>query len=394
MVVKYLKDITLFLLLFVSFNDTLSIDLTGDETIIKMTLGLFVIVHFYDYIEFLFSQKSLPIKAFYLFFITVLSVTLISNIFYFDNTLMVGITRLTAVFALFVYFSYTKELEKALYMFWIVMVISSILAYFSAPVEAYTFRKTGGTSDPNEFAAQILTVIFVTMYLFQKNKNFVFLFASLGLFFYTLLYAGSKSSFIFLAVMLFITVIVKFSTIIRYIASGKGLVASIVLLGVLTAGIVMSNKAVTGLQARAQKTGTLQQRLIVWRAGGEMIRDHFFMGVGFGEFPNVSGKYLKDYLAEEAKPSHNDFIKVFAESGVFAFLAFLFFIMTLFGTKFSQIVASDYFWLYLASLSAILMGLTIPSLHHKDFWISLALISNVILILTKQEEELQYVQDG
>lgn len=169
--------------------------------------------------------------------------------------------------------------------------------------------------------------------------------------------------------------------------SAKGLVATIVLAGVISAGIMMSGTAVEGLKGRAQKTGTFEQRLIVWRAGGEMIRDHFFIGVGFGEFKNVSGRYVKDFLVEEARPSHNNFVKIFAESGVFAFLTFTFFILALFMTRFYEIVRSDYYWLYLASLSMVLMGLTVPSLHHKDFWIALAIVSNVIILFMRKEAE-------
>jgi O-antigen ligase len=130
----------------------------------------------------------------------------------------------------------------------------------------------------------------------------------------------------------------------------------------------------------------MQQRFIIWRAGSEMIRDNFFLGVGFAQFPKVSGGYIKDYLPPEALPSHNNFIKVFAESGIFAFIAYLLFIGSLFTTKVREIYSSDYFWIYVGSLSVVLMSLTIPSLHHKDYWITLVLVSHVIYIFYKKEE--------
>ncbi len=385
---KYLKDFSLFFLLFVSFNDTFSTQMTGDY-IIKVALAFFVLLHIQEYIEILLSHKNRVIKAFLLFFLVISVITLLSNLIYFNDTLVVGVIRLFAIFALFTYFSYTRELRKVLYMIWTIMIVSSIIAFFSDPMTIYTFRRAGGTGDPNDFAAQLLVVMFITIYLFQKNRNWFFLLGSLAIFTYTLLYAGSKSSFIFLALMLLITFVLKFKAIMIHLFSGKGMMATVVIVAGLMIGIINSGKAVEGLQGRAQETGTFQQRLIVWRAGGEMIRDHFFMGVGFGEFPKVSGRYVKDYLAEEARPSHNIFIKIFAESGVFAFLAFLFFVITLFSTKFKEIVSSDYYWLYLASLSVVLMGLTIPSLHHKDFWISLAILSNVITYLTYEKQEEQ-----
>jgi len=386
MLFKYLKDFSLFFLLFVSFNDFFSIELTGDY-IIKAALALFVVVHINDYLEMISSRSSIAIRGFYTFMLVLAVVTIASNLLYFDNTLVVGITRMFSIFTLFIYFSYTKELDKVLYMLWAIMIFSSIVAYFSAPLDLYTFRKTGATEDPNEFAAQLLVILFVTVYLFQKNKNWFFLLGSLGIFTYTLLFAGSKSAFIFLALILLFIFIARFKNIISHMFSAKGLVATIVLAGVISAGIMMSGTAVEGLKGRAQKTGTFEQRLIVWRAGGEMIRDHFFIGVGFGEFKNVSGRYVKDFLVEEARPSHNNFVKIFAESGVFAFLTFTFFILALFMTRFYEIVRSDYYWLYLASLSMVLMGLTVPSLHHKDFWIALAIVSNVIILFMRKEAE-------
>lgn len=386
MLFKYLKDFSLFSLLFVTFNNTLSIDLT-EFFIIKAVFALFVILHINEYFEMISSKNSRPIRVFYIFMLVLMVITLLFNLLYFDNTLGVDLTRIFSIFALFIYFSYSRELDKILYMLWSIMLLSSVIAYFSDTLGMYTFRKTGGTEDPNDFAAQLLVILFVTVYLFQKNKNWFFLLGSLTIFTYTLLFAGSKSSFIFLILLLVFIIITRFKNIASHIFSAKGLIATLVLSGVIFAGVMMSSVAVEGLKGRAQKTGTFEQRLVVWHAGGEMIRDHFFMGVGFGEFQNISGKYVKDYLAEEARPSHNNFIKIFAESGVFSFLAFTFFILALFTTKFYEIVRSDYYWLYLASLSAVLMGLTIPSLHDKDFWVSLSIVSNVIILFMRKEAE-------
>ena len=202
MLFKYVKDFSLFLLLFVSFNDTFSTELAGDF-IIKAALAFFVALHANEYYQMLLSKKSGVIKAFLLFFVVLSMITLASNIFYFDNTLVFGFIRLFAIFALFIYFSYTHNLDKVLYMLWAIMIVSSVIAFFADPETIYTFRRSGGTGDPNDFAAQLLVILFTTVYLFQKNKNWIFLLSSLGIFTYTLLYAGSKSSFILKSVSTF-----------------------------------------------------------------------------------------------------------------------------------------------------------------------------------------------
>jgi O-antigen ligase len=268
------------------------------------------------------------------------------------------------------------------------MIISSVIAYNNDTFDEYTFRKSGGTEDPNDFAAQLLPTMFITYYLFKENKSWIFLLSSMAIFIYTLAYAGSKTSILSLGVLMAIILIVRFRSIISSLFTAKGL-ASLVLILTLGGGgayYMSQTSAVKGMQGRASKTGTMQQRFIVWRAGGEMIRDNFFLGVGFGQFPKVSKNYLKDYLADEALPSHNNFVKMFAESGVFSFIAYLMFLGALFFTKRREIFESDYLWIYLGSLATVLMSMTIPSLHHKDYWIFLSLVSYAIYHFYKEDE--------
>ncbi len=393
MLLTYIKNFALFLFIFVAFNDTLAEDYAGGF-VIKGAFGLFVLTHAKDLYEMFFKAKTLVVKNF-LFFIVVISVVTVltyifkSNLMYITDMLQVSALRIIAFVVIFMYVTYTKEFTKLLYMIWVTMIFSSVVAFFSDPYEQYTFRRVGGTGNPNDFAAQLLPTMFLSVYLFKKNKSWIFLGTSLLVFLYTLVYAGSKSSFLILALMLFFIFMMRFKEIIGFLATGKGLSSLVIFVLLMTsAGVYLQqDTAIKGLQERSKKTGTMQQRFIIWNAGAEMIRDNFFLGVGFAQFPKVSGGYIKDYLPPEALPSHNDFIKVFAENGVFTFLAFVMFIISLFTVKAREIYASDYFWLYVASLSAVLMGLTIPSLHHKDFWFSLALVSHAIVSLSQKEHQ-------
>jgi O-antigen ligase len=209
------------------------------------------------------------------------------------------------------------------------------------------------------------------------------------LFLYTLAYAGSKSSLLVLGVVMFFIFIVRFKDILSTMLTARGIAAMILIFSIGIGGAIYMSQtsAVKGMAERSKSTGTMQQRFIIWRAGSEMIRDNFFLGVGFAQFPKVSGNYIKDYLPPEALPSHNNFIKVFAESGVFSFITFFMFIMALFTNRAREVYRSDYFWIYVGSLSAVLMSLTIPSLHHKDYWFTIALVSHVIYIFYKKEEK-------
>ncbi len=70
-----------------------------------------------------------------------------------------------------------------------------------------------------------------------------------------------------------------------------------------------------------------RQRLIMWGKTVQMIRDNFLMGVGVGNWKIIMPKYnLEGYLWQDmtripVRP-HNDFLWVFAETGMFGFICF------------------------------------------------------------------------
>ncbi len=395
MLLNYLKTLALFIFVFVSINNSVVIEYVG-EFAIKGAFGFFVLTHIDDLYYAITKPKPLVVKAFFILIITLIIITFITyfvkgNAIYMEDLIKLSLMRILAFIVIFLYVTYMDRdtFVKFLYIFWFSMVVSSIIAFLSQPVEQYTFRKTGGTEDPNEFAAQILAVIFTSYYLFKQNRSLIFIGGSLALFFYTLLNAGSKSSFLFLGLLMLVIFVLRFKEFMSFLVTPKGLFSFILLLGIVGGSIfyVSQTTAAKGLAERAQKTGTLHQRLVIWRAGSEIIRDNFFLGVGFAQFPNVSKNYLKEYLPDEALPSHNNLVKIFAETGVFSFLAFVFFILILFSSHVGEIIRSDYLWIYLASLATFLMGLTIPSLHHKDYWIFLSMLSFVIYHLQYGEDE-------
>ncbi len=390
---KLLKDLVLFIFVFVSFNDMIATEYLGNASI-KVAFGLFLITHIGELYEMFLEYKTRVVKLFLAFISITSIITIITyfvklNLIYITDMPIVASMRILSFLVIFIYITYTKEFKKLLYMLWISMIISSIIAFFSDPYEQGTFRTVGGTENPNNFASQVMMAIFITVYLFKQNHSKIFLFSSILFFLYTMVYAGSKSAFLVLSILLFVLFIVKFKTILAYFANLRGIliVLSFVMISSGIVEYMKHDSAVKGMQERAKHSGTMQQRFIIWRAGGEIIRDNFFLGVGFGQFPKVSGGYIKNYLPPEALPAHNNFIKIFAECGVLSFVTFFAFIISLFSSYIKEIFSSDYFWIYMASLSMVLMGLTSPTLHHKDFWFTIALVSHVIYHFYKQKEK-------
>jgi len=67
--------------------------------------------------------------------------------------------------------------------------------------------------------------------------------------------------------------------------------------------------------------GSLKYRITYWQVALRMIKDNFFTGVGLNNFGTIYGKY--QFLdAGDVKTTHNDYLQVFSETGVFGFLLF------------------------------------------------------------------------
>ncbi len=301
----------------------------------------------------------------------------------FNKALMV----LIPVVVTFVYVTYYDSFEKLLYFIWLSMIFSAIIAVFSDPLTQWTFRKTGGTGDPNEFAAQLLVAIGITIYLFMKNRNHLFLWSSLLLFSYTLVYAGSKSSFLTLGILIIFTMLTKFSALLRKMFSFKVFVVLLILAGGLSYFDVMQSTAVKGIEKRAQSSGTAKTRFVSWNAGIRMSEDNFLTGVGVENYEKNVKRYATDFIAEGSYAPHNFLIKIIAESGIFPFIAMLLFLIVLFTSEYKSIVTSEYFWIYLSALSVVLMGLTLSMSYEKYFWLFLGLLSHVNLLFWMRHQE-------
>jgi len=60
-----------------------------------------------------------------------------------------------------------------------------------------------------------------------------------------------------------------------------------------------------------------QHRLMLWDAGGSMIRDHRWLGVGLGRFDEVVDAYIDEPMRpDDPRDAHNAYVKVAAEMGI------------------------------------------------------------------------------
>jgi putative inorganic carbon (HCO3(-)) transporter len=76
-----------------------------------------------------------------------------------------------------------------------------------------------------------------------------------------------------------------------------------------------------GIDFGSKIKNTSVNRIENWKAGIGIIKDSPLLGVGLSNFGSVYPKYKLD-IAEETQFAHNNFIQVWAEQGIFGFIAF------------------------------------------------------------------------
>lgn len=129
-------------------------------------------------------------------------------------------------------------------------------------------------------------------------------------------------------------------------------------------------------------------RLRIWEGAVRMIRDHPFLGVGYGAFPYLIGYYAPGFHQADA---HNSYLIIAAEMGVPALLVFLWILaVTGWKTRWLYWHAQDPFLKamalgWLAGLSGLLVANLFGSRLHSEeissyFWILCGLIMRAVHI--------------
>ncbi len=376
--IKLINDFIVFIFIFSMFNDNFLVDILG-ANILKVIMVIFIITNIGGILNGFAKSLTGITRTFLILFVLLLISMLLVELRDLRVDLVSNIFLVVAIFVIFYYFAFYKDIEKILYFIWFSVMSSIVICYFNKPISPWTFRTTGGTGDPNEFAAQVVSFIFVSIYLYTRNKNLPFLLSSLIFGSYALLKAGSKSAVLTLIILLLYIGLVRYRENLKTLLSIKSMLVALLLVGAFIKFDVMDIKLIKDFMGRTHSTATAEMRYMSWRSGWEMVKHNFWFGVGMGAFAEHNPKYLKKgYLDKSARAAHNIYVKLFAESGALTFVAFLLFVGVLFKTHYFQIIHSDYFWLQASTLSYLIMGFTLGIFYDKYFWLSLAVYTNIV----------------
>ncbi len=144
------------------------------------------------------------------------------------------------------------------------------------------------------------------------------------------------------------------------------IVFSVVAIGLLFAGVLLIN-AKPEFFSLLFRTNTFQERLFLWDNTAQMIREYWLFGVGAGNWQIYFPKYgLQQFMATNYliadgfttfQRPHNDFLWVFAETGIFGFVMYVLFFVYLIVAAVALFFknAGNIRWVWLAALLSIIM---------------------------------------
>ncbi len=91
-----------------------------------------------------------------------------------------------------------------------------------------------------------------------------------------------------------------------------------------------------------QNNESNRSRIMMWQVGLKMIEDHPLLGIGDNEFIQVYQMYKPIQISGEGSHLHNNFLMIFATTGIFGFIGFCGFLISVFIKQISYYKKSKY----------------------------------------------------
>ena len=319
---------------------------------------------------------------------------------------------ITTLWARYPNFGYMKSITLAqliLFSFMILSMVNSwtrfisiIIAFIGgallASFKTIIFYLTGlaerasalATQNPNNMGRILAIALILVIFLMIEQKKFKFMYYIISIpMFIALIMTGSRGSWIAFAgglIIVFLFTFKKFSLGVNILI--VMLIFGLTLIFGLKKGLIrpyIAKRAEQVIEAKNISTA-IGSRWIIYQVALEMIKDNFLLGVGLGNFPwrykdyvnKVKGAYVVGYF----KDAHNSFICIFAETGIFGFLLFVFLFLFLIWKLINnpQLFKKNIFTLLFSLLAVIFISsVSGTNFGKKYFWFVISLVDSVIL---------------
>lgn len=171
--------------------------------------------------------------------------------------------------------------------------------------------------NPNAYGAYLVITIFpcIMLFLYEKNKRIRILYLILcALTLINLALSLSRNSWLSFGIGLIILAIIYNWKFIFVILLGGGAISFI-----------------PSIASRIKQFGDAAQnegRINIWKIALKMIKEHPIKGIGNGNFVVLYDHYVEKYPeykmeGYEGYPTHNSYLKIQSEVGIFGFLSFV-----------------------------------------------------------------------
>lgn len=367
--IKFISKAFVLIVVFQTFNDNLFVEYLGLNSL-KISILVFALFFIKYFISFKASD-SISVKILLLCVI----MTLCSAVNY--NQLLFPFQSFITPFILLIYFiifTQYKDVKWLIFTILFSLVFSSIYCFIREDfISEYSFRKTGGTGDPNEFSVGILFGLGLVWGLYLKYKKYLSVVILLNLFFLTsLVVAGSKSAFLTLIIFFFILIfyIMEKSSFFRKI---KLIFRISLVFSIISYSFYYLNEELLSLfLQRFESSNTLDLRFNSWIRGFNLFKDNWFFGSGTNNH-NFIMKYTFTDMQEGSTAAHNMYLKVLYELGVLGFIVYIFIMKDL--IKNIIFNKRNYITLMICA-SFLIMGFSLSISYDKYVWLIIALSFN------------------
>lgn len=296
-----------------------------------------VILYIWFFILFLsvanlgFLEGFIPVKGFtQLLMVIIMMIHLVVLYVLFRDKTFIEIKKLIGVliFSTFLLVLYTFYQYSAYYLTFLpqIDVFRNAEIYFiykGTGIEGWsgTYRAYGVAPEPTFWASYLLIPLaFLVPYLFSSLRKFWIKKILFFLFFISLILTSGRAGWIgFIVILLISPLILKIPSIMKI----SYFLITLILITVVFGGVI-GNYFKTPLFTDI----SFEDRLHAEITALEIFSTNPILGIGFGNFEDFTQRYLgTPFLV-----THNFYLRILAETGIFGFLIFLLFLGFLFQT--------------------------------------------------------------
>ena len=355
-----IKSIILFFLIIIIFNDTLFASIFN-LTIMRIVYALFLIVFSLDIINNFRNLKGL-VKISILSFILLL---IISSFIHFISIPLYpyeNIYNMIIIGGILLAINQNNDHQIKRYMLFAIF-LSCIYAIFRPEtLSEWTFRKTGGTGDPNEFACHI---ILGSIIAWNYIKNKILKLFLMFLFIFSLIISGSVTGGLCYILIVIYKAISSFKNKFNIKSLSIFFGLNIISYAILIRLDILS----LYLNRAFNNTSNFISRQNAWANGLQLFRENwytFFIGGGPNYF-DQRNSLLVSSNDDTAIAAHSMYIEIMADTGIIGVILFLFPISLL---VFKNIFIPKYDMFF----AMLFMSLALSMTYEKYFWLIIALI--------------------